>query len=397
MDVNLGLNQVVWIKAQPTLGAPVWPTSSNLMKVIDHVKCDQEPIFFENKEWNSSLGKNPRISANGFKPGVFTLKCHMHSIGAGSTIVPDKVMESLFGKRSTPYSTVEFAPYTTLTDDSPVYFSMLVLNGLETKFVYDVVCEKGVFKWDVGSNADNLFSGQFDGEFTHMLYAGTDKLTQIEADNATTIHVVNGLRFDIGAKIVVGTSSPTGAHTISNIVGNNLTITPGLVTQQPKDAVVKGWVPGMTTLINVNHLFGQFGMFQDQVVGAGYANGFITVATLNYDNGWRADQKEKTDDGCPNRYAKGKRIITGTIDRYFRAAGTAARRETITQANKSMKLPMAFTTWASSAKDRGVFELVNCEFDEATKTGDVEQTQQLKFTAIPSSLGGDDECTATFD
>jgi hypothetical protein len=377
MNIAIGKNQAVWIKKQTVKGTAVWPAAADAVLISGEAKFDQDRSFYDDKQKRLTLGKLGRI-AGLYKPGEFVLAGYIKPSGSlGVAPVPGKLLESLMGVETVVGSTsVAYSLYD--IDDEPVYLTVLVKDNFETWLISDLVVTKMSLPIVASDSDAAIVEGTFSGNFLKSLLAGTDATSQLETIGETDIHVVDARKFEVGQKIIIGTSGVTSGHLITavTIATNIVTIAAaGLESEQASGVVVKGWTPAITEAGYLMH--GRFGKYQEQISGGSYADVLITQAVLEVNNGWKVLNDEKTDNDYATDFAPGDRDISVKLSRYFRADGAAYRYEVNNQTVKLIKLQAAVAAYSSSSGKRMEITAPNQQQDPPSKSGEAERKYEV--------------------
>ncbi len=394
MEIAIGKNQAIWVAKQSVKGAPVWPTSAGTV-LITAAKFKQERSFYEDRQKRLTLGKTGRLPGL-YKPGEFSLSAYIKPSGTlGTAPVPAKILESLFGVETvTPSTSVVYSEY--LVDADPIYLTVLVKDNFVSFLAYDVVVSKGAFKVIAKDSEDAIVAGDFSGAFLRSLVAGTDATSQLEAINATDIHVVDARKYEVGQKIIVGTSGVTAGHAITAVAVDTNIVTiaaTGLESEQASGVVVKPWFPEIAEAGYLMH--GRFGRYQEKIGEGSYANILITEATLEIENGWRVLEGEKTDDAYPASFAAGDRTVTYKLARFVRSDGGAYRYEANNQTPKLIKLQAANAAYSASSGKRMEIASPNMQIDTPDESGDAERSFGITGIAFETAALND-AATMTF-
>jgi len=399
MLIGIGKTQYAWVKEQSVKGTPVWPAAADAVLLAGEGKLDQGPSFFEDPQYRDSLDKSPRLKGL-YPPGTLSIPAMIKASGAlGTAPVPGAMLKSLLGKETVVGSTsVTYSQYG--RDDSPVYLSILAKDNFETLLAQDVVITKGALKVLAADSVDAFISMVFSGMFLKALRAGTDTTSALAPLGATTIPVTDARRFDVGQKIIVGTSGVTSGHEVTarDLSANELTIAAaGLESEQPSGVTVRGWTPAVTEAGYLMH--GRFGKYQEKIGAGAYADVFITEADLEISNGLEALNDVKSDDGYPYDFTRSggaTREVKFTLGRYFEAAGTALFYEADAQTVKLLKLQAAAAAYSSSSGKRMEIAMNNVQFDPPSVSGDKLRKQGVNGFAYPTTVGGNDAITIAF-
>ena len=389
MEIAIGKNQVIWVAKQSVKGTPVWPSTSGTVLITSDGKFKQDRSFYDDKQKRLTLGKLGRTPGV-YKPGEFSFSAYIKPSGAlGTGPVPAKILESLFGVETIVGSTsVAYSPY--LIDSEPIYLTVLVKDNFVSLLVYDLVVTKGLFKIIAKDSDDAIVSGDFSGSFLKSLLAGTDATSQLEALGATDIHVVDARKYEVGQKIIVGTSGVTAGHAITavTIATNIVTIAAaGLESEQASGVVVKPWFPAVTEAGYLMH--GRYGRYQEKIGSADYANVLITESSLEFSNGWHVLDGEKTDDGYPSSFSAGDRDVVYKLSRFVRSDGGAYRYEANNQTQKLIKLQAANGAYSSSSAKRMEITSPNAQIDTPEESGDAERSNEITMHAFETSALND--------
>jgi hypothetical protein len=377
LEIAIGKNQVIWAKKQTVKGTPVWPSAADAIEITGDGKFDQDRSFYKDKR--KKLTKRETGRVGGLYPaGTFSFPCYIMPSGSPGVVPsPAPVLESLMGKQTITADTyVDYDLYA--LEENPVYLTVLVKNNFMTVLVSDLVVSKGSIPIVAANSDEGIVEGSFSGNFLKSLIAGTDATSALAAAAATSIVVVDARKFEVGQKIIVGTSGVTSGHLITAvaIATNTLTIAAsGLETEQASGVVVKGWTPAVTT--SGYMMFGRFGKFQEKEGEGEYADLAITQATLEIDGGWKAIDDEKNDSYYGSAFAPADGVITCKIARYVRSDGAKYRYEANNQIVKLIKLQAAAGPWSLSAGKRMEASMLNMQIDPPAESGDAERKYDI--------------------
>lgn len=377
MIIAIGKNQAIWIKKQSSKGTPAWPAATDAVRLTGDGKFAQDPTFYKDKQKVLSLGELGRLPGL-YNSGEFSFPCYIKASGSlGVAPVPGAIFESLMGKVAVVASTsVAYSLYA--IDDAPIYLTVLVKDNFETMLAYDLVVTKGSIPIKAANSDDSIVEGSFSGNFLSSLVAGTDATAALAAAAATDITVVDARKFEVGQKIIIGTSGVASGHAITeiNYTTNVLTIAAaGLETAQASGVVVKGWAPEIT--VSGNLLHGRYGKYQEKIGDGSYTDVLITDAVLDIDNGWKILNDEKNDSAYGSNFAAGDRVLTCKISRYIRSDFGAYRYETKNQTAKLVKLQAANGPYGAAAGSRFEITAPNMQIDPPSKSGEAERKGEI--------------------
>ena len=389
MEIAIGKNQVIWVKKQTAKNTPAWPAASDAVLITSDAKFTQDRSFYDDKQKRLTKGKTGRL-AGLYKAGEFNLSTYIKPSGSlGVAPVPGKILESLFGVETVNASTSVVYTLDSI-DSEPIYLSVLAKDNFQTWLLYDLVVANGTIMVKAADSEEGYVSIDASGGFLKSLFAGTDATSQLEAIAATAIHVVDARKFEVGQKIIVGTSGVTAGHEITavDVSTNIVTIAAsGLESEQASGVVVKGWTPAITEAGYLIH--GQFGRYQEKIGAADYANVLITEAQVEISNGWHVLEREKNDDAYPTSFAAGERDVSFKINRYFKADGGVYRYEANNQTQKLIKLQAANTTYSASEGKRMEIGVTNLQIDSPVASGDAERSFEINGHVFETSALND--------
>lgn len=377
MEIGIGKDQIIWVKKQTAKGTPAWPSAADAVRVTGNGKFVQDLNFYKSKEKELTLGETGRLKGL-YKAGEFSFPCYIRASGSlGVVPSPAPVFESLAGYQTiTANASVKYTPYK--LDDIPVYLTVLAKVNFITMLVWDLVVCKGSFPIIAGDSDAAIVEGNFSGNFLSSLIAGTDATAALAAAAATAIVVVDARKFEVGQKIIVGTSGAAAGHLITNVVvaTNTLTIAAGgLASEQASGVVVKGWTPVATVSGILMH--GRFGKYQEAEGVGALADVLITQATLDIDSGWKLLNDEKNDSAYGSDFAAGDRVVTCKISRYVRKDLGAFRYKVNNQTVLQVKLPAADGPYSLAAGKRMMISLAHVEVDPPSESGDAERKAEI--------------------
>jgi hypothetical protein len=377
MEIAIGKDQVIWAKEQTVKGMAVWPSATDAIRITGDGKFVQDRSFYDEKEKVLSLGELGRTPGL-YKAGDFSFPCNIKASGSlGVAPVPGKILKSLIGKEMVTGSTSVVYELYKLTDD-PVYLSVLVKNNFMTMLVSDLVVCKGTIPINASDSDAAIVEGSWSGNFLKSLIAGTDATSQLEAAAATAIHVVDARKYEVGQKIIVGTSGVTSGHLIETVAvaTNIVTIAAtGLESEQASGAIVKGWTPAITTSGIKMH--GRFGKYQEKLSGGSYTDVLISEATLEIDGGWKVLNDEKIDADYGSGFTPGTRVMTLKLSLYVRSDGSKYRYEANNQIAKEVKLQAADGPYSLASGKRMEFTMPNMQIDPPSESGDAERKHEI--------------------
>ncbi len=382
MEIAIGKDQIIWAKVQASKGTPAWPAATDAIRITGDGKFAQDPSFYDSKEKELTLGKTGRVKGL-YKAGAFSFPCYIRASGSlGVVPVPAPVLKSWWGKQTINASTsAVYDPYA--LGDAPVYVTVLVKNNFTTMLVYDLVVVKGSLPIIASDSEDAIVEGSFSGNFLRSLIAGTDVTAALAAINATSIVVADARKYEVGQKIIIGTSGITAGHLIETvtIATNTLTIAAtGLESEQASGVVVKGWTPAVTTSGILLH--GRFGKYQEKIGEGAYADVLITQAVFEMENGWKLLNDEKIDADYGSDFAQGDRVITNKLTRYVRSDGAKYRYEANNQTAKLVKLQAASGPYSAASGNRFEITMPNYQIDPPSESGDAERKFEINGHAF---------------
>lgn len=389
MEIGIGKNQVIWIKEQSAKGTPAWPAAADAVLITSDAKFTQDRSFYNDPQKRLTKGKTGRLPGL-YKAGEFTIAALIKASGAlGTAPIPGKLLKSLLGKETITGSTsVVYAP--DAIDDPPIYLTVLAKDNFETILVSDLVVFSGSIKIHATDSEDGYVALDCSGGFLQSLLAGTDATAALAAAAATEITVVDARKFEVGQKVIIGTSGVTSGHAISaiNYTTNVLTIAAaGLETEQASKVVVKGWTPAIT---EAGYLMqGAFGHYQEKLGEGEYGTVLITQSQLDINNGWHVTDREKNDTAFPSGFSSGDRDLSLKISKFFKADAAVYRHEVYNQTPKLIKLQAAATTYSLSAGKRMEITLPNRQIDTPTRSGDAERTMEVSGPAFETAALND--------
>jgi len=395
--IALGMDQALWVKRETTQNTAAWPAAADFVPVIGDAQFKQKPEKVDSNERVMSYSRTGR-DVTGYLPGDFSFEMKVRPSGtAGTAPIGDPIYESLLGKKTVVSETsVTYDPAE--VGDPVVTFSALVKDGHEVSLCTGCYISKATFPIVAETGEQAIGKTSLSGGFLRKYRAGTDMLnaeiTGTVGSPITAIVLKTAdayKRYDVGAKIVVGTDDNDGAgYVISAITAatNTLTITGGVVTTQAANAVVKGWTPAITSA-GVTTL-GAFGLAQMAKGEGAYANLAITEASVEIDNGIHA-LYEKDNTWFPSAIAYGKRTVSVNLKRFFYEDGGDYEYDSVNQVAIGVKLPSGNT-----AGERYRLELPNCEADSPDLSGDMERMLGLPLQAL-ATAALDDEVSLIFD
>ena len=398
MEIAIGKDQVIWAKIQSGgKGVPAWPSATDAIRITGDGKFSQDRSFYKSKEKVLTRGELGRI-AGLYKVGDFSFPCYIRASGSlGVVPVPAAILKSLMGRETiTGSASVAYDPY--VFDAPPVYVTVLVKDDFTTMLVSDLVAIKGSLHIISADSDSAIVEGSFSGNFLKSLIAGTDATSQIETAAATAIHVLDARKYEVGQKIIVGTSGVAAGHEITAVVvaTNIVTIAAGgLAAEQASGAVVKGWTPAITTSGVLMHW--RWGKYHEKSGNGAYADVLISQAVVDIDNGWvpNNDEKDDTDYGS-NFVAAGDFIATCKISRYVRSDGSVYRHEANNQTVKLIKLPAANGPYSTAAGSRMMISAPNMQIDPPSKSGDGQRKFDILGHLYDTVVLGD-ACQILFD
>ena len=396
VEIGIGQDQAIWAKIQGAKGTPEWPSATDAVRVTGDGKFSQDRSLYDSKEKVLSLDPLERVPGL-YKAGEFSFPCYIRAAGAlGVVPVPAAILKSWWGKETIVTSTsVAYDLYT--MDDAPVYLTVLVKNNFVTMLVYDLVVRKGTLPIIAADSPDAIVEGSFSGEFLKSLIAGTDATSQLEALNATAIHVVDARKYEIGQKIIVGTSGVTAGHLITDVVVSTNIVTiaaTGLDSEQASGAVVKGWTPVITTSGYLMH--GRYGKYQEKIGAGAYTDVLITEGVFELDNGWEASNDEKDDTDYGSSFSFSKRDIACKISRYVRSDGAVYRHEANNMTQKLIKLQAASGPYSLASGKRFEIAMPNAQIDPPSESGDTKRKYEIALHAF-ATAALNDAAKLTFD
>ncbi len=389
IEIGIGQDQAIWAKVQSAKGTPAWPAATDAIRITGDGKFAQDRSLYESKEKVLSLDPLERV-AGLYPAGEFSFPCYIRASGSlGVVPVPAAILKSLWGKETIVGSTsVKYSLYT--MDDDPVYLTILVKDNFITMLAYDLVVRKGDLPINASNTQDAIIEESFSGKFLRSLIAGTDVTTALAAAAATSIVVADARKYEVGQKIIVGTSGVTSGHLITAVTidTNTLTIAAtGLETEQASGVVVKGWTPAATTSGNLMN--GRYGKYQEKIGGGSYADVLITEAVFSLDNGWEASDDEKNDADYGSSFSFTKRDISCKLSRYVRTDFAVYRHEANNMTQKEIKLQAANGTYSAAAGNRFEIAMPNAQIDPPSQSGDAKRKGEIMLHAFATAALND--------
>lgn len=372
-----GKRIALWAKKQAVAGTFTKPAATDYVPLINDMNPKQDRVFLNSKEKILTFGVLSRL-AGPYKGGEFSLQAYIKPSGSlGVSPLPDALLEAVFGVKTIVGSTSVTYTLAPIDTDLP-FVSMIYRDNDITHFITDGFVDKFSTKIAAGEGDDALVTGDFSGVFLKSVRAGTSSLTAQATSGATSLAVADAKRFEVGAYIIVGADTNTGAgYLISAVdpVANTLTI-PALGSTVAISSVVTGWYPTITNSGSLVH--GRFGVYQEQIGGAGgYSNVTIISAGIALSNGIKVLNDEKTDASYPASVTRGERTVEINLERYAKPPVAALRYHSNVQSQFQLKLYAG-----SAAASRLYISAPNVQWDTATLSGDAERKAAIKGTAF---------------
>lgn len=393
-EIAIGRDQAIWVAAETTMDTGVWPTSAGTVLVTSDTDFKQSRIFLDDPQKRNSKGQFPHITGV-FPGGEFTFTFLVKPSGSLG-VVPSgaPILKALYGVETITGSTS--VVYTQDGIDDLPTISILVKDNFETTFYTGCAVSKGEFPVMADETDAALFQCTASGVFLSKYIAGTDELAS-EVDGTSTpvtaIPVLAAHRYNVGAKITVGTddNSGTGFEITAVDTGTNtLTVTPGVATLQVAASTVEGWTPTISEVGTPVH--GRYGAYTEDRAAAGAADVLITGATVTYDNAYTVPNKEKTQTAYPGRIIPGIRVVEVAVTEYFRKTSTGIHYDADNDTDFDCTLAAG-----DVAGTRARFTFNNVRKTTPEYSGDEERESAFMLKPFETAGVGNDATTLVFD
>lgn len=374
--ISLSRVERLFAVKETSYGTIVEPANAALFFPTGAVSFKQKPDYREDKQVRNSRSRTARIKGK-LPPGQFSFPTYLKPSGAaGVAPVPDLLMEAAFGTKITRAAdTVQASPTPTVSAFAAATLAnfavgqpILVAVGTHAELrritsidttihvapdlsaapssgaaIYsavgytlandlpsisfwrdmgdEVIVYPGcvIDSFNCALNGEDELFATFGGNYQREIHCGTDKLgADIAAAGTATITVLDGTKFDIGARLNISDGTNTETKVIvTGISANVLSVTRGTGAQTWTAASgvdIYPWIPAGTETGNV--ISGRRGAVH---------LGGTPVSVIKFDialaNKVKFHDKEKT--GSGNDYVEsyatpGKRELSGSLSLYMR-------------------------------------------------------------------------------
>lgn len=288
-----------------------YPAASDVVLAAGSGVLNQSPAFTESEEIANTRSLRDRFR-NKTPAGEWSFPIYLRP--SGSADVPpmgDVLFEGLFGLRTIHTGTdVTYEPALVVPT-----FSLWLKKGHTVFFARGATVNQGRLR--VGS--EGALTMELSGGFMEMGWCGEDALASA-IDGTTTpvtdIPVTDARKFSVGARIVVGDDDNSGAgFTITAIdySTNTLTVSPGVATAQSAGAVVKGWLPTVST-----YSFGDPIESRTSVLKINGTEFKVRNFEFTITNNIRYLEDEIDSSPYPSEKVEDRRDVSGSMNCYFR-------------------------------------------------------------------------------
>ncbi len=390
-DIAIGRDVIVFAKEETTPGTAIFPAATDAIFLTGEGSFKQQRGFLPDQQRRNTLSKVAQYKAR-LEPGEWSFPAYIKPCGtAGTAPECGHLLKGLFGKETVVGGTS--VTYELLGPDSdlPTYSIWFRLGHTVFANLGCVVNSADVTV-KAGNDDDSIVGITFSGNFMRQIRSGTDKLASAASAETTTITVDNARKFMVGSIIQIGDDNNSGSgYEVTDVdyETNILTFTPGLVTAQAVDAIVKGYLPTPTEVGEPVH--GRLGnvTFDED---SSPVNVPILQADIGINNNIKVLNEEKNDTDYPSGYIRGsEREVTLSIQAYFTRDAMARYYEIDEQLQKEIKVPAGDT-----AGKRLRFEFPQVELSTAEISGGEECI--LTMTKLPLATSSfEDEVKLVFD
>lgn len=386
-SIAVAYQQNVFATLETTKGTLAFPAAAGTDVVVaaGFPDMNQNPAFVQSQEVVYS-----RDILNMFQnvtpAGTMTLPFYIRPSGSlGVVPMGANLLTSLFGKQTIVASTsVTYAQQVTKPSLS-VWFQRghTVFNAAGAV----------VDSMKIGYTTKGGLLATATLQFLQLGYAGTSQVSTAAAQAATSVTVDDGTKYTVGSVIWNSTTQAgagdkaTNGYTVSAVVGNVLTIAPGIVG-------TGGWAIGDTIqgyLPTGAPAGTALAMRQAAFTVEGTSRN-LKGLDFSYGDSVKVLDDEITTSGYPQSYIESSRVITGALHAYLRRNDIGL----ITSGMSTNKgaLSIAMGTVAGSIATLNMPKVVY-EVPQLKNNAPAVEFD-LKYTAISNSGAGEDSCTLAF-
>ncbi len=384
-QIAVGMSEIMWVAEQADAFTWVSPVATDSVFLAGDGNFQQEPVLATNNEKQDSYSEQPKKIAY-YKVGTCSFPVNAKLSGTAGTASPlAKLLKAVFGRETVNFETdVRYEHYR--RSDEIKHLSIVHQMGFETNFITGAALSK--LKMQV--QADQIQKCEFAGLYLKSVVAGTDDLAEAVDGTTTPVTVIKYTsseeRFEVGARIVVGTDSNSGTgHPIENVNEATKEITiaePGITTSQAAGVLITGWTP--TIVAAGEEVVGELGWVKKALSGNSLVNVETLDTTYELDNGFKALEKEKKNSLYPGRICAGKRKVTLSVQKYLTKEDTNVKM--LLKNYKQLEFEVNIGNEPGK-----IIQIVaeNVRVEGNSISGSEEKTTDIKCQCYPNA--GDDE------
>ena len=290
---------------ETTRGTLAFPSATDLVVPAGNGTIGQVPTYTDSEEIVDSRSLMDQFR-DALPAGDWSLPMYMRPGAAGGSPQGSALFESLFGAKavvsdtSVTYSLAKELPSFSLwlKYGDTVFFA----KGATADMAKFASAKKGAVKWD------------FSGKFMARGWCGTDELAvaiDYVATPITSVVVKDAKKYTVGARIKIGTDDNTAAGFTVTAVDydtDTLTISPGISSDQPIDAVVAPFLPAGTVIGEP---------VEARTLAVSLDNGATTTKITSFDltitNNVQYLEEEIGDEETPTDYVEDQRSVKGNM------------------------------------------------------------------------------------